>query len=173
MTEKQEKILQTALRLFAKEGYTSTSTSKVAKEAGVSEGLIFRHFKNKEGLLQAIMEQANEKAQVIFAPILLTTDSKDVIRRTLELPFHLSDDEYEVWRLMYAIKWQTNIYDKNAANSLKGALEKAFLSLNYSDPLAETELILMLLDGAATSILLHEPENKTDILDVLKQKYSL
>lgn len=173
MTEKQEKILQTALRLFAKEGYTSTSTNKVAREAGVSEGLIFRHFKNKEGLLQAIMDQANEKAQVMFAPILLTTDPKEVIRKTLELPFQLGDDEFELWRLMYAIKWQTNSYDKNATDQLKGSLEKAFLNLNYSDPLAETELILMLLDGAATSILLHEPVNKTDVLDVLKQKYSL
>ena len=37
MTEKQEKILQAALQLFAKEGYHATSTNKVAKLAGVSE----------------------------------------------------------------------------------------------------------------------------------------
>ena len=45
MTEKQESILQAALKLFATEGYASTSTNKVAKVAGVSEGLIFHHFK--------------------------------------------------------------------------------------------------------------------------------
>ena len=44
MTEKQENILKAALQLFAKEGFYATSTSKVAKLAGVSEGLIFRHF---------------------------------------------------------------------------------------------------------------------------------
>ena len=49
MTEKQEKIVQSALQLFAQEGYHATSTSKVAKHAGVSEGLIFRHFRNKDG----------------------------------------------------------------------------------------------------------------------------
>ena len=49
MTEKQKNIVNAALELFAKEGFKSTSTSKVAKKARVSEGLIFRHFKNKDG----------------------------------------------------------------------------------------------------------------------------
>ena len=57
MTEKKEKILQAALELFAKEGFYATSTSKVAKTAGVSEGLIFRHFGNKEGLLHAVLDE--------------------------------------------------------------------------------------------------------------------
>ena len=48
MTDKQEKILQAALELFAKEGFKGTSTNKIAKKAGVSEGLIFRHFENKD-----------------------------------------------------------------------------------------------------------------------------
>ncbi len=61
MTEKQEKILQSALELFAKEGFHATSTNKVAKHAGVSEGLIFRHFGNKEGLLQAILAEGRAR----------------------------------------------------------------------------------------------------------------
>jgi len=44
MTEKQEKIIKSALELFALEGYAATSTRKAAERAGVSEGLIFRHF---------------------------------------------------------------------------------------------------------------------------------
>ena len=54
MTNKKEKILLTALELFANEGFKSVTTSKIAKEAGVSEGLIFRHFENKKGLLNAL-----------------------------------------------------------------------------------------------------------------------
>ena len=45
--KKKEQILNAALELFANDGFTATSTSKVAKRAGVSEGLIFRHFGNK------------------------------------------------------------------------------------------------------------------------------
>ena len=83
MTEKQEKILNAALKLFAEEGYRTTSTSKVAQEAGVSEGLIFRHFKNKEGLLEAIIQLGEERAKIMFADIVLETDPKQVIKKTI------------------------------------------------------------------------------------------
>ncbi|MFT5056181.1 MAG: AcrR family transcriptional regulator, partial [Pseudoalteromonas distincta] len=43
MTDKQVAILQTALELFSKKGFDAVSTNLIAKEAGVSEGLIFRH----------------------------------------------------------------------------------------------------------------------------------
>ena len=57
MTEKKQHILESALKLFSKEGYEATSTRSIAQEAGVSEGLIFRHFQNKEGLLKYLLER--------------------------------------------------------------------------------------------------------------------
>lgn len=39
------------MELFAEHGFTATSTRKVARAADVSEGLIFHHFGNKQGLL--------------------------------------------------------------------------------------------------------------------------
>lgn len=47
------RILEAALALFAAEG-VSVPTSRIAKEAGVSEGLIFHHYGNKRGLLAAV-----------------------------------------------------------------------------------------------------------------------
>ncbi|MDP4107839.1 MAG: helix-turn-helix domain-containing protein, partial [Bacillota bacterium] len=44
MTEKQQKIVETAIQMFADKGYASTSTAEIAKAAGVAEGTIFRHF---------------------------------------------------------------------------------------------------------------------------------
>lgn len=52
---KKEKIIHTALNLFAKHGYTETSISKIAKAAGVSKGLTYTHFENKEDLLKAVV----------------------------------------------------------------------------------------------------------------------
>lgn len=173
MTEKQEKILEAALKLFAMEGYASTSTSKVAKTAGVSEGLIFRHFGNKEGLLNAILEQSMEMAKGYFADIVLTSEPAEVIRKTLELPFLINREQYEMWRLTYALKWQTDQYDKTFNEPVKVVLRNAFDKLGYADPDAEVELIFMLIDGAATAFLLHEPENKEDVLKALKKKYNL
>ena len=45
------KILQAALRLFAKRGYDGTTTKDLAKSAGVAEGTLFRHFTSKKAIL--------------------------------------------------------------------------------------------------------------------------
>lgn len=171
MTAKQENILKSALELFAIDGYHAVSTSKIAKAAGVSEALIFRHFENKEGLLKAIINQGAEMAKMAFADIVLTSDPKEVIRKTLELPFKINKSDYEMWRLTYSLKWQTNSYKIDMAEPLKLVLTNAFKKLKYKDPSAETELMLMYIDGAATALLLHEPSNKKNILAVMKEKY--
>ena len=51
----------TALRLFAENGYTETSIDKIAKQAGVSKGLTYTHFKNKEELLVVTIENTITK----------------------------------------------------------------------------------------------------------------
>lgn len=55
MTEKQQKIVETAIQMFADKGYASTSTAEIAKVAGVAEGTIFRHFGSKENLLLSVI----------------------------------------------------------------------------------------------------------------------
>lgn len=55
MTEKQQRVFEAAISLFAEKGYASTSTSEIAKAAGVAEGTIFRHFGTKENLLFSVI----------------------------------------------------------------------------------------------------------------------
>nr|WP_217586620.1 TetR/AcrR family transcriptional regulator [Lentibacillus saliphilus] len=55
MTPKQVDIIKAAIELIAEKGYYNTSTSEIAKRAGVAEGTIFRHYKTKKDLLVAIV----------------------------------------------------------------------------------------------------------------------
>lgn len=55
LTDKQKKIIVSAIESFAEKGYSATSTSEIAKKAGVAEGTIFRHYKTKKDLLLAIV----------------------------------------------------------------------------------------------------------------------
>ena len=50
-------LLNTAERLFGQNGVTATSLREVMKEAGVNMAMIHYYFKNKEGLLDAILER--------------------------------------------------------------------------------------------------------------------
>ncbi len=54
-TVKQKKIIEVAIATFAEKGYSNTSTSEIAKKAGVAEGTIFKHYGTKENLLLSIM----------------------------------------------------------------------------------------------------------------------
>ncbi|GGH77033.1 AcrR family transcriptional regulator [Pullulanibacillus pueri] len=55
LTEKQKLIIQAAIESFAEKGFAGTSTSTIAKKAGVAEGTIFRHYKTKKELLISIV----------------------------------------------------------------------------------------------------------------------
>lgn len=55
LTDRQRNILNAALDLFAENGYESTSTSQIAKKAGVAVGSVYHVFPNKEELLMAVM----------------------------------------------------------------------------------------------------------------------
>jgi len=55
LSAKQQAVLQVSLNLFAEQGFDRTSTSEIAKAAGVSEGTVFKQFKTKEGILKAIV----------------------------------------------------------------------------------------------------------------------
>jgi AcrR family transcriptional regulator len=53
--QRREQILQTAVTLFSKRGFKGTTTKEIAKAAGVSEAIIFRHFATKDELYGAIL----------------------------------------------------------------------------------------------------------------------
>jgi TetR/AcrR family transcriptional regulator len=48
--EKQERILNAALKEFALKGYENASTNEIVKSAGISKGLLFHYFANKKEL---------------------------------------------------------------------------------------------------------------------------
>jgi AcrR family transcriptional regulator len=53
-----DRILKAGRELFAEDGYENTTTSAIARKAGTSESQLIKHFGSKEGLLEAIYEQA-------------------------------------------------------------------------------------------------------------------
>lgn len=55
--EKREQILKGAMSAFLAYGYQGTSMDKVAAEAGTSKPTIYSHFKDKESLFAALIEQ--------------------------------------------------------------------------------------------------------------------
>jgi AcrR family transcriptional regulator len=65
-TDKQSRIIEVAIEEFSQNGFASTSTSQIAKKAGVAEGTIFKHYKNKKNLLLSIVTPTMTKLVAPF-----------------------------------------------------------------------------------------------------------
>jgi AcrR family transcriptional regulator len=68
LTDKQKQIIIAAIESFSKKGFAATSTSEIAKSAGVAEGTIFRHYKTKKDLLLSIVTPVISK---LIAPFIV------------------------------------------------------------------------------------------------------
>ena len=55
--ERQASLISAATTLFAATGFTGTTTKQIAKAAGVSEALLFKHFPTKHALYTAILAE--------------------------------------------------------------------------------------------------------------------
>lgn len=66
-TDKREAIMQAAMELIAEQGFHGTPTSQIASKAGIGVGTIYRYFKDKDELIEAIHEEVHEMFADTFA----------------------------------------------------------------------------------------------------------
>ena len=57
MGDTKEKILLTALQLFARDGYEAVSVRNIAEELGITKGALYRHYKNKRDIFDSIVDR--------------------------------------------------------------------------------------------------------------------
>ena len=55
LTGTKKKIYDVALKLFAKKGYKATTVREIARNVGIQQSAIYNHFKNKEAILDEII----------------------------------------------------------------------------------------------------------------------
>jgi AcrR family transcriptional regulator len=83
--EKQDRMINAALRVFAENGYRHASTDVIVKEAGISKGLLFHYFTNKIGLFSFLFDYS-VKYMIFEYERLISASETDyfVIRKEME-----------------------------------------------------------------------------------------
>lgn len=173
MTDKQQKILAVALERFASEGYNAVSTKMIAEQAGVSEALIFRHFENKKGLLDALYQQCEDKVEVIKRGVLAETDPRETIRKAINWVFSVDEKDYDFWRLQYKLKWEEAYYNPQKMQAVVDKIAWAFEQLGVEQPLLEAQLLEKTLDSVMIGILRDGKEANLPLNAFLLEKYPL
>jgi Transcriptional regulator len=159
--EKQDRMINAALKVFAMNGYRHASTDDIVAEAGISKGLLFHYFQNKLGLYSFLFDYS-----VRFMLLELSAcGGKD------------GDDFFELWRRMEGAKFlvlknypymqefidSTRYEDVKealyATETKKGALEDlreeilSHADLSRFRPEVDVELIKIMLDHTVRGIL--------------------
>ena len=62
----KEKILETALTLFAENGFNGTSVEQIAQNVGIKAPSLYKHFKGKEDILNTLIDIAEARYEENF-----------------------------------------------------------------------------------------------------------
>lgn len=101
------KIKHTALELFALRGYHHASIDHIRKEAGISKGLLYNYFDNKEALLKEIILDAFEVSKNLFAEALAHDDDPcEQLKYLTERSIGWIKSNMQYWRLLISLSFQ-------------------------------------------------------------------
>lgn len=102
MPTTEEKILDAALKIFARRGYDAATTRIIAEESGFTEMTLFRKFGNKKNLFNQVMNRGNEQIEKELPQLFFTRDvedSKEFLKSFVEILDEFISKNFEYFHL--------------------------------------------------------------------------
>jgi AcrR family transcriptional regulator len=99
MEQTKERIIKSAIKLFADKGFHETKVEEIALESGVAKGTVYLYFKSKEGIMDICLE-------FIFSEALKNYEIPDElnffdsIRMVVEKNFKFVDENIDFYRML-------------------------------------------------------------------------
>jgi TetR/AcrR family fatty acid metabolism transcriptional regulator len=123
--DKRERILDAAVRVFARKGFHATRVSEVAKAAGVADGTIYLYFESKDHLLISLLEHRVERLLTHLETELPRAPSATHrLRRIIELQLGLLEGERDLAEVVTVILRQsTKLLKEHAAPAFNAYLD--------------------------------------------------
>jgi len=115
MAHTYEKLLREAIEVMNEHGYAGTSVQMIAEKASVSKSTVIHYFKNKEGILLAILGNFLPRLTKKFNNILneQQLDGLEILRRFINFHVHVIEKSGDI--LALNIKEARYLKDKNRA----------------------------------------------------------
>lgn len=177
--EKRQLILDAALNIFANKGYHAASIATIAKEAGISKGLIYNYFNSKEEILRETLSSATK---YMFKQYKFDADTlaKEQLTNLIELTFELLENDFSYWKIYFSVLMQTDVmelFKENLFEILIPVLEAMAImmgKLGFENPSEEARFLGALLDGLSLNYIT-DPETfpKEYCINRLKSIYNI
>lgn len=146
--------MDTALELFAENGFHASSISQIAKKAGISKGLTYNYFKSKKEILDEIIKMGFESIYENFDldhdGILTEEEFIYFIRQS----FQIMNDNLRYWKLYYSLMLQPKVAEtfqdgyNDMAKPLLKMMYEFIVSTGSKNPEGDMMAISALLEGA-------------------------
>lgn len=146
-------IIESALELFTKDGYHTTSINAIAKKAGVSVGLTYNYFNSKEDLLMSIIDGYFEN---FFSKVSNKLGGELLSKNMLKIIDAMSEsiiEETSSWQLLISIMFQPDISAsaKEKFNNFflhqEGLFESYFKEIKVDNPERSANALVTILHG--------------------------
>jgi AcrR family transcriptional regulator len=107
--DKRELIRSIALSLFASKGYADTSIDTIAREAGISKGLLYHYFENKEHLLQYILNQFENETEKMLKLSNEQEVTDEEAADFVDIFFQILDNRRDEMKLYFQLSFQPQV----------------------------------------------------------------
>jgi len=175
MINRKQQVADVALQLFAERGYDGTSTQMIAKEAMVSEALIFKHFGNKDNLLTHIIKTGYKRTIERNRGILQVEDPLQLVYNVIEMPYKFHKDDPMFWKLQSRL-FNVEISQKQHEHFLQpvhSILNRAFIDLGYKEPEKETAFLMMVVEALWKIQVNKDEKSVMEMIEFIKNKYKV
>lgn len=160
--DKRAQIIAVAIQLFAKHGFEKTSVSAICAKAGVSKGLVFHHFKNKDELLRQafkditrIIGEADTSYQAIADPKNKMLAFIESIFKAMTVPEHREIYQFN-FNVMVQPETRALLIDliDERMDGLRAITKEIFEYASYENPALLSRMFVAEIDGIALNYLL-------------------
>jgi len=102
--ERREQLLDTTKRIVAERGFHAVSIEAVAREAGITRPIVYGHFRDLQGLLEALVEREGARALAQLAEVLPTNltegDPRELLLAGMRGYLEAAQADPVTWRLV-------------------------------------------------------------------------
>jgi AcrR family transcriptional regulator len=151
----RERILRTALVLFARHGFARTSVRMLAEEAGISQGLLYNYFEGKQALLRAIYERHMEEVGDDFRAAARAGSPDEALAVLVRSAFDTLRARPDFWRLSYQLRMQPEVLAELGdrvgewGELIRSGMEDLFRRAGAPDAHVRARVLFAAIDGTA------------------------
>jgi AcrR family transcriptional regulator len=153
-------VVNSAMTLFAQNGYAHTTTRAIAKEAGISTGLMYHYFNGKENLLQAVFDTCMDIIDAELDGPCNHTPPGTRIPKMMHAIFDLLASNSDFWALFYMLRSQPAIMRilgddfRLRTAALRSVFEDELAYLNHPNPNLGSYIMYCFVEGTIQQYLL-------------------